>query len=448
MMGLLFIAGMLALYVAARAYAHVAADRSYDRLLSGSALSITETLSVAEGHVQADIPYAALDMLSAAPDDKVFYRVIGPDRRTLTGYDDLPVRPAHLLFGGESVPDLMRFFDAHYRGEPVRFVMLGREIAQPGAPGLVWVQVGQTRRAREALARELVVGALAPIGLLTILALGLVWFGIGGALRPLEAIGADVSQRQPSDLHPIVAPVPAEIAPVVDAVNGFMRRLGDNIEVLRAFIADAAHQMRTPLAALLAQAQVATGNDPAELRRSLDAVERNAIKLTRLVNQLLSDATVQHRSDVRRFEPCDLLQIVRRAMRESVPSMGDSDVRLTSLLEEAPYVADPLMLGEAVKNLIDNALRHGRGEEAEVLINLAATAEEYALSVSDRGPGIAEADKKVAFDRFARGSSGQGAGLGLAIVRQVLAAHDGQVRLLDREGGGLTVEMHLPRKAA
>ncbi|HJP68884.1 MAG TPA: sensor histidine kinase N-terminal domain-containing protein, partial [Sphingomicrobium sp.] len=316
-MGLLFISAIVGLYVAAKSYADYAADRSYDRLLFGSALSIMDTLSITQGQVEVDLPYASLDMLSAAPDDKVFYRVVGPDGATVTGYPDLPSAPGGFRTLAHSSPQKTDFFDASYRGEPVRFVVIGREIAQPGAKGWVWTQVGQTKIARNALARELVLSSLLPIMVVTVLALALVWLGIGRALRPLEEVGRDIGSREPADLRPIVTPVPQEIAPVIQAMNGFMRRLEGNIEGLRSFIADAAHQVRTPLAALLAQVQVATDahNEPEELRRRLAAVQRNAEKLSRLANQLLSDATVRHRADLGQSEQFDLVQTVQQAIR-------------------------------------------------------------------------------------------------------------------------------------
>jgi two-component system, OmpR family, sensor histidine kinase TctE len=448
MMGLLFLAGTVGLYIAARTYALAAADLSYDRLLSGAALSIEETLSVAQHEISVDIPYAALDMLSAAPEDRVFYRVIGPNGATVTGYDDLPAPTAASHRAGDGAPGSKKFFDAQYRGELVRFALHGRELAEPGATGWVWVQVGQTRRARQALARELVLGALLPIGAMTVLALSLVWFGIGGALRPLARIGHDLSDREPADLRPIATPVPVEMAPMVDALNGFMHRLNANIGTLRAFIAEAAHQMRTPLAALLAQAQLAPEDDPAQLRRTLRAVERNAARLTRLLNQLLSDATVIHRSDMRRFEPFDLLRMVRQAIHESVPLSGDADVQFHAPGGAAPFTGDRLMLCEALKNLIDNALRHG-GAEGPVSIELEPTGDAYRLCVADRGPGIPLENRTRVFERFARGSStAPGAGLGLAIVRQAVESHRGTITLLDRPGGGLIVELHLPRAGA
>jgi two-component system sensor histidine kinase TctE len=449
-MGLLFISAIVGLYVAARSYAGFAADRSYDRLLFGSALSIMDTLSITQGQVEVDLPYASLDMLSAAPDDKVFYRVIGPDGATVTGYPDLPSAPGGFRTLAHSSPQKTDFFDASYRGEPVRFVVIGRQIAQPGAKGWVWTQVGQTKIARNALARELVLSSLLPIMVVTILALALVWLGIGRALRPLEEVGREIGSREPADLRPIVTAVPKEIAPVIQAMNGFMRRLEGNIEGLRTFIADAAHQVRTPLAALLAQVQVATDahNEPDELRRRLAAVQRNAEKLSRLANQLLSDATVRHRADLGQSEQFDLVQTVQQAIRETVPLSQDSDVRFTSSLKHAPYRGDALILGEAIKNLIHNAIRHCGELEPDIRIRLKRAAEGYLLTVSDRGPGIPDNEKRQVFERFARGSSKQpGSGLGLAIVRQAVLRHGGTVSLKDRKGGGLTVEVHLPEMA-
>ncbi|KAF1685364.1 histidine kinase [Pseudoxanthomonas broegbernensis] len=449
-MALLFLAGTVAMYLAARAYGLRAADLSYDRLLAGSALSIAETLSVDGAQVRVDIPYAALDMLSAAPEDKVFYRVFGPGAQTVTGYADLPQIPASRFRRDEpSELPAPRFFDATFRGEVVRFVLLGRQLAQPGLHGWVWVQVGQTRQAREELAGELVLGALLPIALLTSLALALAWFGVGRALRPLESLSADLAGREPSDLHALGVPVPAEVQPMVNAMNGFMRRLEGNMAGLRSFIGDAAHQIRTPLAGLRAQAQLALEeDDPREMRRGLANVERNAQRLTRLVNQLLSDAMVMHRADLRSFESFDLVDVIKRAMRDAVPMSGDVQVGFISSMARARMRGDAVLLGEAIKNLIDNAIRHGTpdafGPDAEVEIALRQEGDTYALTVSDRGQGIAEADRARIFERFERaGTRSSGAGLGMAIVSRVVNSHGGTIELIDREGGGLTVRLSL-----
>lgn len=448
-MALIFIGAIAGLYIAAATYADFAADRSYDRLLFGSALSIMDTLSIDQGEVQVDLPYASLDMLSAAPDDKVFYRVVGPTGATVTGYPDLPSVAGGFQTITESRAQKTAFFDAIYRGEPVRFVVIGRQIAQPGARGWVWTQVGQTKLARNALARQLVLSSILPILIVTMLALALVWLGIGRALRPLEEISDEIGCREPSNLSPIIAVAPAEIAPVIDAMNGFMRRLDGNIQDLRTFIADAAHQVRTPLAALLAQVEVASDArvGPEELQGRMTVIQRNAVKLSRLANQLLSDATVRHRLDLAQSEELDLLDTVQQAIGATVPLSEDSDVRFTSTLKRAPYRGDGLMLGEAVKNLVHNALRHSGAAEPDVRISLRRTDECYVLVVADRGPGIPDSEKQHVFDRFARGSSKYpGSGLGLSIVRQAVLGHGGTITLHDRKGGGLKVEVRLPER--
>lgn len=447
-LALLFLCGAVMLFIGAQAYGRLAADKSYDRLLAGSVLSIAETLSIEGGQLQVDLPYAALDMLSAAPDDRVFYRVYGPDSSTVTGYDDLPRWQIPGNRGRAIAFDVPRFFDASYRGEPVRFAVLGREITEADVQGWVWVQVGQTRRARDALAHELVLGAVVPITLMMSLALVIVMFVVPRALQPLKRAGENISSRSPEDLRPLVDPVPKEIEPLIEALNGFMRRLSASMETLRAFIAEAAHQMRTPLAALRAQAHVAADEDAEGLRRGLAAVERNAARLSRLLDQLLSDATVTHRADVRVSESFDLLQLVHEAISDGVSRSRQMDVRVSSELDRAPFVGDEVMLGEAIKNLIDNAMKYGVPDEEAILVTLRADAEGYLLSVLDRGPGIPPADRARVFERFARGESGtQGAGLGLAIVRRAVASHGGEVLIADRPGGGLEVTLRLPPAA-
>lgn len=443
MMATLFLVGMGALYLAARSYGQTAADRSFDRLLAGSALSIAETLSVVDRDVQVDVPYAALDMLSAAPDDRVFYRVFGLGSRTITGYGDMPPPPAEVRAEAGLV-DAPRYFDADYRGERVRFVALGREVAEPGVNGWIWVQVGQTRRARDALAHELVLNALMSIAAITLLALATVWFGVNRALRPFRRVSRDLAGREPSDLQPLAVDVPAEMLPAIDALNGFMQRLELNMDTLRAFIAEAAHQMRTPLAGLRAQAQLALAeDDAAELRRGLEAVERNAAKLSRLLNQLLSDATVMHRSDMRRFETFDLLGVVRKALREVVPVAAQTEVALRTSLAEAPYTGDALLLSEALKNLVDNALSHGGG--IDVAVRVGHDGGRYRIDVLDRGPGVDLDEQAQLFQRFRRGSSARpGVGLGLAIVRRAIESQGGSVTMAARDGGGLAVTIDLP----
>lgn len=456
LIGSLFLCGIVALYFAARMYGRDAADRSFDRLLAGSAISIVETVSIENREVDVDVPYAALDMLSAAPDDRVFYAVTGPDGVNLTGYDDLPVADpddeARLSSARREGGDI-HFFDATYKGEIVRFARLAREISVQGALGRVWVQIGQTRRARETIAQETVVSALAPIAVVMVLAMAIVWFGLARALDPLRRIGDEIASRSPDDMRPIDTSVPRELRPFVEATNGLMHRLSASIGTLKAFIADASHQMRTPLAALLAQAQAARASDNRELDRSLEAITRNGARLTHLLNQLLADATVAHRADLRRFVDTDLLEILRESIRCTAGEIEGSDVRLRTVLVEARLTGDRVMLVEAFKNLVHNAIRHGRFEtiepgdsDAPVEVELTQVADGFSVSIRDHGPGIPESERMRVFERFVRlRADAPGAGIGLAIANRAIEVHRGRIELRDGEGGGLVVAIWLPR---
>ena len=507
-LGALFLAAMLVLSVAAQAWGRRTADQSFDRLLTASVLAMGDAVGFDGAHWDLDLPYAALDLLEMAPDDRVFYSLRTPGGALVTGYDDLPAPPAaqrreaeRRAADGPAAQDATPvFFDAPYRGETVRFALAGRWAAGAADQGRAWLQVGQTRRARDAAAIDTARIATAAIALLTGTALLLCWWGVRRALAPIARLEHEIAGRAASDLQPIATPVPAEMAQAVGALNRFMGRLADNLDALRVFIADAAHQMRTPLAALRAQAQMAVDEpDAAEQRRSLAAIERNAERLTRLLNQLLSDATVAHRDTLGRFEPVDLLRTVREALRDAVPRADPQPVvRLHCDLPAAPVRGDALMLREAIKNLVDNALKHGvrrqaeRVEDsgaptgvfpysspspvsayvavpepvpvpatggsvdgemadpppvAEIDVSLApAPGGGWRLSVADRGPGIAAEEMPTLFERFARGRDAGpgGAGLGMAIVHRVVERHGGQLTLAPREGGGLVVHMQLP----
>ncbi|WP_017168136.1 sensor histidine kinase, partial [Xanthomonas phaseoli] len=301
-------------------------------------------------------------------------------------------------------------------------------------------------RARDAVARDVVLNALVAIGVLSLLALGLVWLGVYRALRPLQRIERDLSRREPSDLKPLNVPAPQEMQLMVSALNRFMARLSSSNETLRAFMAEAAHQMRTPLAALRAQAQLAMDDDdPHEMQRSLVAIERNASHMSRLLNQLLSDASVIHRANLQRFATVDLADVLHQALHEALPrSPAAPRVQLAIDPKPALLRGDALLLREALKNLIDNACKYGAGGPLQVA--LTSDGNHHVLTIADHGPGIPPAEAERVFERFVRGADAPagGAGLGLAIVKRVVEAHGGRIDLANRIGGGLIASLHFP----
>jgi two-component system sensor histidine kinase TctE len=441
-LGLLSLLATGVLFYLARDYGHRAADRSYDHLLVSSSLSIIDSVALADGQWQVDLPYAALDLLAMAPEDRVFYRVADADGTPITGYADLP-KPPRLPLEGTPL-----MFDAVHSGEPVRFAVVTRRFSSPASQDQVVVQVGQTRRARQTLANDLVLRAMAAAVVLSILSLLLVWLGVRRAFRPLKQLEDDLSHREPSDLKPLREGAPEELEQMVGALNRFMSRLQESNESLRAFMAEAAHQMRTPLAAIRAQAQLGAEEDePEQMRRSLDAIERNASQMSRLLNQLLSDASVLHRANLQTFETIELDEVLRQAVTDALPPGGPQPPLQVSMTSTSARVrGDALLLREAFKNLIDNAVRHA-GADSPLELTMTVDAANCQVVLGDRGPGIDMGDAGRVFERFARGANAGpgGAGLGLAIVRRVMEAHQGRIALDNREGGGLLVTVVLPR---
>ncbi|MCU6614983.1 sensor histidine kinase N-terminal domain-containing protein [Achromobacter mucicolens] len=446
-LGMLFAAGLAAIYLLLRGYAHQTADTTYDQLLRASVLSMSDSLQLVQGEWQMDMPYAALALLEQAPRDRVFYRVASARGALISGYGDLPAPPAR----GNADASTPQLYAAEYQGEPVRVAWMERKVAGPQETETAIIQVAQTREARNALAERILwQGTLALIGF-TAAALALAYWGLQRSLSPIQRVERELAGRSASDLHPIAAPVPEELDMLVQSLDGFMARLSENLDTLRLFIAEAAHQLRTPLAALHAQMEVALDeDDPMEQRRSLAAVLRNAEKLSRLVNQLLSDASVIHRSNVRQFQPVDVAELLSQAVYDTVPQADPQpDVRLhlPSPDDETPRVqGDSLMLREAFKNLIDNALRHGANEDGHIDVRLERHDGGWRITVSDQGPGIPPALANTAFERFARGPNPRapGAGLGLSIIKRVVDIHGGTLSLSNRVGGGLDAVVTLP----
>jgi len=435
-LALLSLAALIVLFFAARAYGQREGNRAYDHLLISSALSILDQTALVGDDWQVDLPYSALSLLAMAPDDRVFYRIFAADGRQITGDPSLPEPPASAASGA------VQLFDAAYSGEPVRFALARRQLASPSAQGEVIVQLGQTRRARDALAAEIITRALAVMIVLTLLWLPLTALGIHRALHPLRQIERDLSRREPSDLTPLTTPAPAEMRQLILTLNRFMAKLAASHAALRAFMGEAAHQMRTPLAALRAQAQAGLDelDDPPQMHKSLSAIDRNAGQMTRLLNQMLSDASVAHRVQEQRFETIDLAKLIR--------DVADNGRISLHLPDTAAWVhGERLLLGEAIKNLLDNARKYAHNGPIELCLTGDGTM--WEIQVIDHGPGIPAIDAERLFERFTRGSSSiDGAGLGLAIVRRVAQAHSGQITLHNRESGGLTASLRLPGVAA
>ena len=314
------------------------------------------------------------------------------------------------------------------------------------------VQVGERDGARREIAASIATNLLAPL-LLALPALGLfAWFSIARALTPLRTLGRQVEQRKPDNLAALgVDDAPEEVAPLVRSLNALFDRVSRLIENERRFTADAAHELRTPLAALKTQAQVARGAaGDAERRRALDNVIAGCNRAHRLVEQLLTLARLEPDQVKAHREPCDLRMLAQQTIAELAPAALSRNVEI-ELAEGVPAAIDgyPGLIGILLRNLIDNAIRYSPGGTA-VRVEAADADGAARLTVTDEGPGIAPEERARVGQRFHRilGSEESGSGLGLSIVYRIAEIHGATVELeAGPEGRGLRVTVRFRRQA-
>ena len=313
------------------------------------------------------------------------------------------------------------------------------------------VQVAEQREARDHLAGTVVGNMLMPMLIMLPLLGALIWFGISRGLRPLSEISNEVAQRQPESLAPMeLQAVPDEVAPLVQDLNRLFERVSESLDKERRFTADAAHELRTPLAAIKTQAQVAqAASKDAERQQALASVVEGCDRAARLMEQLLTLARLEpERFEIK--ESCDLRSITREVIAELAPKAVSKNIELHLVAEqEAKMQGDAALLGILVRNLADNAVRYSPSDSA-VKFRIQSSGETIELSVCDQGPGIPEAEKARIWDRFYRvlGSGETGSGLGLSIVKQIADLHHAEVETANGDNGkGLCVNVKFKNQA-
>ncbi len=437
---LLLIAGGALVSVAALAYGRQAAQTAFDRLLLGSARQVVDSTSVIDGRVMADIPVSAFELLALAPEDRVFYRIVGHDGQTLTGYDSLEIPDE------DDAPDVA-YYNLEFNGEPIRVIAMSKRFAERAFSGTIQVLVAQTLRARNALAQELVGSAVLVVVLVGVSMAILAILAVYSALRPLYRIERSFSSRDPRDLTPLDVAVPSELTPVVSAINRFMSRLDRQMETTNNLIADSAHQLRTPIAALRAQTELATEeSDPAALSVSLERIHARSRSLSRLTDQLLSRALIIHRNDSVVRTRVDLRTVAMETADEfDIDSQGRARELRLQLPEFAVWVrGDVLSLREACKNLVNNAFVHG---QPPVTLIVETVGDKVVLAIQDQGQGVLDQTELRAGERFVQAdetSNRLGTGIGLAIVQEVLKAHGGKLLFSPADRQGFKVSMVFP----
>lgn len=414
-----------------------------DRVLAGSALAIAERVVVAEdGSLEVDIPYVALEMLTSAAQDRVFYRVDGPPGQFITGYQTLPSL-------AEEPGASTTFADSIFRGEPIRIAALRRS-ASTGINSVPFVvTVAETTIARRHLAQTILVRSALRLGMMIAGAAVIVWIAVTFSLRPLYRLGDAISERSPDDLHPIGERVPNEVQGLVDTVNSFMGRLQSALDALRNFTGNASHQLRTPLAIIRTQLALAQrAGSIEETRSAVKKADEAVANAERILGQLLLMAKIDAagKDEARSLERVDLIELVREITAEHVPAAGDANIDLGfDGGGEAFIRAEPLLIDELLKNLIGNALLYaGRG--AEVTSRVFARDGSVSLEVEDNGPGIRPELHETVLRRFERGGSdAPGSGLGLPIVEEIAELYGATTSLSEgADGRGLKVTIRFP----
>jgi two-component system sensor histidine kinase TctE len=315
------------------------------------------------------------------------------------------------------------------------------------------VQIAETRAKRDRLARRALVSHAVPDALFFAVALGVVWFGVARGLAPLDKLRAELAARSHRDLRPVPeGQAPEEVRPLVRELNNLLARLAGAIETQERFVADAAHQLRTPLAALQAQVEAARrGPVPPELVPTFDQLLAATRRTAHLAGQLLTLAAVDPRAE-RPFqpEPIDLAELLQESVGEWVVRADAKRVDLGIELKAAPVSGESLLLRELAGNLVDNALSYAPAG-SEVTVRTGLLADRPILEVEDTGPGIPPTEREVVFERFHRvkGSPGEGSGLGLAIVREIAHRHGATVAVETPPGGkGTVVRVVFPARRA
>ena len=425
------------------------ANKPFDRALVYNVQALAQFIQVGpRQRARFSLPQPASELLRADDSDNVYYQVLGAHGEFLAGERELPAPPAPSPTEDDAALDEPHLRDAEFRGLPVRVAYLWVHIA--GAPQPALVQVAETREKRSVLATEIIKGVMLPQFAILPLAVLLVWLALVRGIRPLSELESRIRARRPDDLSPLDDhAVPQEVAPLVGSVNDLLTRLKDSIATQKRFLADAAHQLKTPLAGLRMQAELAQreGASEDELKQSLQQIGHASVRATHTVNPLLALARAEGGSAAAAHEPCDLAQLTIEAVREAVPAALErgTDLGYEGPEPGAPHLVrlgNPLLLKEMLRNLIENALHYARTPgtgAAVVTVRLRANPPGggLALEVEDNGPGVPPAERELVFQPFYRalGTNVDGTGLGLPIVREIAEQHGASVSLTDAHPG-------------
>ena len=420
------------------------ANKPFDRALIYNVEALSQWVKLSPDHrrVQFNLPQPASELLRADDADLVYYQVMGPNGELLGGDRDLPQPQDDGKIGSYEV----KIRDDEMRSLEVRVAYTWVHlVSDKHTAGMtpVLVQVAETREKRSVLATEIIKGVMLPQFAILPLAVLLVWLALVRGIKPLSELEERIRERKSDDLSPLdEKTVPLEVAPLVSSVNDLLKRLKDSIATQKRFLADAAHQLKTPLAGLRMQADLAQrkGASEEDLKQSLQQIGRASVQATHTVNQLLSLARAEGAGAID-LQSCDMEALVSEVLNDSLPramekglDLGYDGVDHQTKRRFLKVQGNPTLLKEMVRNLVDNAIHYTpSSEERPGVITVRLLVDPYsqalAVQVEDNGPGISVAERERIFEPFYRalGSNVDGSGLGLPIVREIAQRHGAAV---------------------
>ncbi len=414
------------------------ATDAYDDALLDCAHSVASRLVYKSSILTVDMPPAARAIIRHGDKDITYYQIIGADGNIMSGDAYIPELPASEKIGPEPL-----FYDGIIGGSPVRCGVI--EVPMSPSKKRIVIKVAETISGRTQLTQSIFLGVLIPQLVLIVLAALAVWLGVARGLKPLSRLKEAVESKNPLDLRPLSEEnVPKEVKPLVLSINKLLKRLQEDREAQKRFLSNAAHQLRTPLAGLKTQTELALRQEaPDEIKESLEHISTSARRATRLAQQLLALARVEPSvfKNVAR-EAIDINILAKEASKELVMQAIEKEIDLGfEGWQQALIInGDRSSLYEMFFNLIENAVFYTQAGGA-ITVRTSVAGGAPVFSVEDNGPGIPEPERQRVFERFYRilGNKENGSGLGLAIVREIADAHEAQVLIRDGSNGKGTV---------
>lgn len=413
------------------------AEELFDRSLLAATLAISRDVTISGGDA---LSVTTRDLVDRSAGGRVFYHVAGPDRAYVTGYAYPPIPPPSL----SRAEDRPQFYESTYRQQPVRALRM-IEPAQIGpVRGQSIVTVWQERSGRDAFARGQALRSAILLGVVVLTVAAVIWFGVNRGLRPLLDLESAIAARSSDDLSQIRRSVPREVNGIVTTLNALFGQVRAAIQARDVFISNAAHQLRNPVAGMLALAEAAEGAvEQTDRAGRLADLRAAAARTARLTTQMLALERIKGGRSAR--TPLDLGALVEAVATRNAERVLNRDVALEFRPSSSAWVrGDSVMLEEAIENLIDNALNHGGPGLSRIVVEVTAFEETAVVSVRDDGRGLDPTDADTAFERFGQVHPSTGSGLGLAIVQEVASAHGAQVSI-DDVAQGASVSLRFAR---